>query len=91
MDEIGYLIENNSLLNEDDYFDFLDLKEIIKYLLNNIDLFLKHLEFILELLKTFDEIIVSKLKIEHHENRDDENLKYEFYRKKEYFYTHIYI
>ena len=85
MNEIEESIEINPLLEEEDLFDFQDLKSMAKYILKDKSLFLEHSSFILDILTIYNKIIFSKLA-----NEETETLVYAFNRKREYFYVHIY-
>ena len=84
-DEFEEFIENHPLLGEDELFDFQDWKSMLKYILKEKTLFLKHFHFILDIFKVYNEIVFSKL-----ENKDCKDSTYSFNRKREYFYAHIY-
>lgn len=91
LDKAADLIDKSGFFNRNEYFNFLNIKEMIEYSLQNIYIFFKHYEFISGLLSDFKNI--SNIKFQETESsykKEYENYKYRFNRKKEYFYTYIY-
>ena len=91
MNQTADLIDESVFFNRNEYFNFLNIKEMIEYTLNNIFLFIEHYEFISGLLSDFKDIVKMKFKeTENNYEKEYENYKYRFNRKKECFYTDIY-
>ncbi|MBQ6813469.1 MAG: hypothetical protein IJP12_02400 [Methanobrevibacter sp.] len=92
MNKTADLIDESPYFKDNEYFDYLDLKEIAKYILKDINLFSKHYPYILELFSDFDNIVNYKFKCESISDyeKEYEKYKYCFNRKREFFYTEIY-
>ncbi|MBQ6813468.1 MAG: hypothetical protein IJP12_02395 [Methanobrevibacter sp.] len=92
LEKIADSIEENPFLDEDIYFDFLTLKRMIRYILNDVNLSLKYFNFILDYTKQYIKVSIYRIKNKNICDDDEEYYKliYDFNRKKEYFYTYIY-
>ena len=94
MEEISDSLEENPLFKDNEYYDFLMIRHMIKYVLEDIRLFLNFSEFVDELIISFKEIIQKKIQNElENEKIDYENEYSKFdaflFEKKEFFYLNI--
>ena len=95
MNKISALLEENPLFNKNESIDFLMIQNMIEYLLENFENFIKYSQFIKELLIDYREIILKKLENDLKTINIDYETEYEsyeskLYEKKEYFYLNIY-
>ena len=90
LSEIAYMLAPIESL-ENEFYNFLTIKRMIDYLLNDIKLFLIHLRFIEKLLFNFFNLIHQKLlKNDEYENEYVSFLTF-LNNQKDFFYTKVYI
>lgn len=90
LSEIAYMLASIESL-ENEFYNFLTIKRMIDYLLNDIKLFLIHLRFIEKLLFNFFNLIHQKLlKNDEYENEYVSFLTF-LNNQKDFFYTKVYI
>lgn len=95
MGKIEDSIDINPSYSDIELFDFMNIKEMTEYVIQNPILFKEHSNFILEFLKDYTNLTILKFEAEHNSNEIDyeneyKKFKYRFNRRKEFFYTHIY-
>ena len=84
------LIHKSAYLDKE-FYDFLMLERITRYILEDKELFLKHHNYLLELFKDYYDII--KYRFEYNSfdyEKEYERFEYCFNRKTEFFYLEIY-
>ena len=94
MEEIADLLEESPLFKDKEFYDFLMIQHMIKYILKDVEFFVNYSEFIDELIFEFRELVNKKIKLEFGEekiNYHEEYLKFKdfLFDKKEYFYLEI--
>ncbi len=96
MDEISKSLEENPLFENNEYYDFISIYDMIEYLLNDKNLFLKHRTMLEEMITEFNNIISYKLECKL-KNIDYSQYKKQYERfnsyiinKEENFYLEIY-
>lgn len=103
IDKLSMLLKENQDIFPREYYDWLEINEMIKYTLRDaMTIKQEDLNFVTNMLNSFFELILSKLNLlksnncEFNENFNNEfNIKYdefnlELYEFKEYFYNNIY-
>ena len=92
MNETLESIDENPLLNENEYMYFYELKTMTEYLLKDMNIFREHYNFILDCSDLYIAIIVTKFQNEDicDNNEEYKKLVHSFNRKLEFFYGYIY-
>ena len=95
MRELSDLLREDSLFKEKEYVDFLRIKNIINYLLNDKELFIEHDNLIDSLLINFQKIIFKKLDCQLNEDFNEYPEEYNEFKSflremEEYFLLEIF-